>query len=296
MTLTEARSPQDLDSIWNFSKPGETEARFRALVPEAKGSQDQEFYLQLLTQIARAQGLQRRFEEAHQTLDRVQPALSSKTPVAEVRYALERGRVMNSSKRPQEALPLFAKAFDLASARGFDSLAVDAAHMVAIAEPDSDKQMQWNLRAASIAEKSKDQKARDWLGSLYNNMGWTYHDSGRPSEALEVFKKALAFRESKGEPTSIRVAKWSIARTYRSMKRYEEALKIQTSLEGELERVGETDGYVFEELGELYLVTSKAELAKKYFALAYRELSKDEWVKANDAPRLKRVKELGGVK
>jgi len=146
-------------------------------------------------------------------------------------------------------------------------------------------------KALAIAEKSDDQKARDWLGSLYNNMGWTFHDSGKLDDALEMFSKALDVREKKGDGTNIRVAKWNVARTYRSMKRLDEALKIQTNLEKEYEKTGKPSGYVFEELAELNLLAGKSEMAKKYFALAYAELSKDEWLKANEAKRLERLKE-----
>jgi tetratricopeptide (TPR) repeat protein len=288
-----AKGLPEFDKLWNYDKPKETETVFRNLIPNAISAKDKDYLLQLRTQIARTEGLQRKFDEAHHTLDGVQKELDSHTSVAEVRYLLERGRVFNSSKKADQALPLFVKAYDFAVARHQDNFAVDAAHMVAIAEPDSAKQNEWNLKALAIAEKSNDKIARDWLGSLYNNMAWTYHDSGKLNEALDLFKKALVFREAKGEPSSIRIAKWSVARTYRSMKKYEEALKIQSELETEFNKLPEKDGYVFEELGELYLGLSKADLSKKYFALAYDELSKDEGLKANEAKRLQRMKELG---
>ena len=79
------------------------------------------------------------------------------------------------------------------------------------------------------------------------------------------------------------------------MKRYDEALAIQIALEKEFERAGDKDGYVFEELGELYLATAKADQSKRYFSLAYQELSKDEWFKTNEAKRLQRIKELSGL-
>lgn len=295
MSSAQATQLMDFDLLWNYNKPAETEAKFRELLPRAKLSKDHDYYLSLLTQIARTQGLQRKFDEAHKTLDEVKSGLSSETPKAEIYYFIERGRVYNSSKKAQEALPLFKKSFDLAVSRGQDNLAVDAAHMIAIAEPNTEKQLEWNLKAMAIAEKSKDPKARDWLGSLYNNMGWTYHDSGQFEKALEIFKKAVVFRESKGEVSSIRIAKWCVARALRSLKKYDEALKIQMALEKDFEKSGEKDGYVFEELGELYLATSKTDLAKKYFAMAYAELLKDEWFKANEAKRLQRIKELSGV-
>jgi tetratricopeptide (TPR) repeat protein len=289
-----AKALPEFDKLWNYDKPDQTEQKFRELIPVAKESKDKDYLLQLMTQIARTEGLQRKFDTAHRTLDGVQKELDSQTQVAEIRYYLERGRVFNSSKRGDQALPLFLKAYDLSTARHQDNLTVDSAHMVAIAETQDDKKMEWNLKAMSVAEKSKDQKARVWLGSLYNNMAWTYHDSGKFNDALDLFKKALAIREAKGEPSTVRVAKWSVARTYRSIKRYDEALKIQLALEEEFDKLPEKDGYVYEELGELYLVLSKSDLSKKYFGLAYDKLSKDEWFKANEARRLQRIKELGG--
>lgn len=295
MAQADAKTLTDFDKLWNFSQPAETESKFKDLIAEAKKSKDTDYYLQLLTQIARTQGLQRKFDEAHKTLDEVQTALGPQTQKAEVRYWLERGRVFNSSKKAEQAMPAFIKSFDLASGRGFENWAVDAAHMIAIAETQPEKQIEWNLKALSTAEKSKDQKARDWLGSLYNNLGWTYHDAGQFEKALDFFQKALVFRQLKEDSSAIRIAKWAVARTYRSMKKYDEAIAIQTDLEKEFEKIGEKDGYVFEELGELHLATAKSALSKKYFASAYQELSKDAWFKDNEAKRLQRMKELAGL-
>lgn len=285
----------NFDKLWDYSQPAETEKKFRALLPESIESKNKEYFLQLLTQIARTEGLQRKFDDAHRTLDEVQQKLDATTPIAEIRYFLEKGRVYNSSKKSDQALPLFSQAHELSTTRNQDNLAIDAAHMIAIAETGPEKQMEWNLKALAIAEKSTDSQARGWLGSLYNNIGWTYHDTGKYEEALALFKKALSFRESQGEPSTIRVAKWCLGRTYRSLKKYDSALEIQLALEKEFDQLPEKDGYVFEELGELYLSTSIPNLSKKYFAFAYGELSKDEWFKANESTRLQRIKELGGA-
>ena len=56
----------DFDALWDYDHPDQTEAKFREILlqfPENTRS-----FLELLTQIARAQGLQRKFEHAHQTL------------------------------------------------------------------------------------------------------------------------------------------------------------------------------------------------------------------------------------
>lgn len=284
----------EFDKLWNYSKPSETEAHFRKLLPQFEASGDKDLYLQLLTQIARSQGLQKKFSEAHKTLDVVKAELTAKAPCAEVRYFLERGRLFNSSKGAPKALPLFKQSYELAIQRKMDAFAVDAAHMMAIAEKDKARQLEWNLKALSLAENSKEPKAQEWLGSLYNNLGWTYHESGDFNQALILFKKAVSFREQRGDHEATRVAKWCVARTYRSLKRFEEALQIQVELEKELEKVGSKDGYVYEELAELYLVTGKTDLSKIYFGKAYQELSKDQGLQQTESQRLERMKKQSG--
>src|SRR5574341_847248 len=93
----------DFDSLWDYSDPHQTEIRFREIllqVPEQNHA-----YLELLTQIARAQGLQRKFDRAHQTLDQVERRLGKYASRARVRYLLERGRTLNSSGNPDAARP-----------------------------------------------------------------------------------------------------------------------------------------------------------------------------------------------
>lgn len=54
----------DFDSLWDYNHPAETERRFRELLPVATSSADRSYCAQLLTQIARTLGLQRRFDES----------------------------------------------------------------------------------------------------------------------------------------------------------------------------------------------------------------------------------------
>jgi tetratricopeptide (TPR) repeat protein len=295
-TEKEIRSLPDFDAWWDYNDPAGTEVKFRELLPKTRESQDKSYYAQLLTQIARTEGLQRKFDDAHRTLDSVEAMLIDEMKVAKIRYLLERGRVYNSSGSPDTSKPLFLQAWELGVADQQDFYAVDAAHMLAIVEPP-EKQLGWAEKAMSVAEKSQDERARNWLGSLYNNTGWTYHDLSQYDKALDMFEKALKFREEKKDEEGIRVAKWTVARTYRSLGRIEEALQIQRELEKEIEEKGiEHDGYVFEEIAECLLHLEKKEEAQKYFGLAYDLLSKDPWLSANQSDRLQRLKELGEVK
>jgi tetratricopeptide (TPR) repeat protein len=283
----------DFDKLWDYSHPEVSERRFRELLPAALDSLDISYLSQLLTQIARSEGLQRKFQNAHQTLDRVDKALPKADGRTLIRYLLERGRVYNSSGNVEDAKRLFLQAFDLAVKSKEEFYAVDAAHMVAIVE-SPENQLEWNLRALELAENSTDERARNWKGSLYNNLGWTYFDQGDYQEALFMFEKALDFRTQQGDAGNIGVARWCIAKTLRMMGHTEESLDMQQKLFEEYQSAGKRSGFVYEEIAECMLVLGREMEAEGWFAAAYNELSKDPTV-ANDGDRLVRMKTLGKV-
>ncbi|MBX7131844.1 MAG: tetratricopeptide repeat protein [Fimbriimonadaceae bacterium] len=274
----------EIDALWDFSDPAATEVRFREALIHAESP---EIRAEISTQIARTLGLQRRFDEAQQVLDALDPEATS--PRVAVRRLLEQGRVLNSSGRKQEAIAPFQLALDLAAKEpGMDYYAVDAAHMLGIATEGS-ASLEWNLRAIDMAKASPDPRAQKWLGSLLNNTAWSLHDLGRLEEAHAMFVDALAFREQHGTEETIRIAKWSVARALRSLGRFDNALAIQN----ELAAAGHDDGYVAEELGELWLAKGEPERAKPYFQAAFAKLSQDPWLSANEPDRLARLKSLG---
>lgn len=279
----------DFDTLWDYSDPHKTETRFREILLQVP--ENDPAYLELLTQIARSQGLQQKFDKAHQTLDQVERRLGDYATRAKVRYYLERGRVFNSSGHPDEARPFFEQALDMAKGLSEDFYAVDALHMLAIVAPPASS-LDLNLLAIQFAEASDQDKARSWLGSLYNNTGWSYHELGDYESALDMFQKAEAIRRLKGSVNEIRIAQWCVARSLRSLKRIEEALSTQMTLKDEYEAAGDSDGYVFEELGECLLALDRAQEAQPYFAKAYESLAQDAWLAEKEPGRLARLKEL----
>ena len=78
----------DFDSLWDYDHPDVTERKFRELLPAAVDSHDLSYLAMLLTQIARAEGLQRKFDDAHETLDRVEKVLLEVDNRAKVRICL----------------------------------------------------------------------------------------------------------------------------------------------------------------------------------------------------------------
>ena len=281
-----------IDSLWNYENPAESEITFLNTLELYATKAPVQYKIELLTQVARAQGLQRKFKDAFGTLEDAQKALKPGMDRAQIRILLEKGRLFNSSQKPAEARPLFLKAWELALAAKEDGLALDAAHMMGIIAPP-DKQLDWNLKALKIAESSSSKSLKGWLGPLYNNIGWTYHDQEKYPEALEMFQKGLKWRNDIGDIPGARIAEWTVARTYRSLGRIDEALSIQKKLESGFSSPEiKPDGYVYEELGELYLLKNDPQAAAGYFKKAFDILSQDPWLQANESSHLQRLKKL----
>jgi tetratricopeptide (TPR) repeat protein len=176
--LTQAR----LDELWDFDNPAESEKRFRAelLLADPRSAIAGE----LATQLARARGLQSDFAEAEQILS----GIASSDPAVLVRVLLERGRVLNSSGRAREAVPLFEEALLIAAAEGDDFLTVDAAHMLAIADPA--RSAAWTARALETVDETEDPRTKQWSVGLHNNRGWALAASGDLAAALVEFELA----------------------------------------------------------------------------------------------------------
>jgi tetratricopeptide (TPR) repeat protein len=276
--------PVDVIAMWDFDHPEVSEERFRAALAGAAGVSGEDAAV-LRTQLARALGLRRRFDESAAELDAVEAA-SDLTPLAKVHLDLERGRLLNSSGHRDEAGPHFRAALEEAERASLDHLAADAAHMMAIIEP-GEGGIEWAERALAIAEASDDPRARKWIGSVTHNLGWTLHDLGRFDEAVAHWRRALEFREEQGDAELIRIGRWTVARGLRSLGRYDEALAIQREL-----AQGPSDGYVDEELGELLLALGRPAEAGPHFARAHEALSADAWLVANEPDRLKRLSDL----
>jgi tetratricopeptide (TPR) repeat protein len=284
----------NFDEWWDYNKPQETEQIFREVLPLAEESTNVAYYIELLTQIARAQGLQGNFGQGHETLDRARKLLDPTFQRPRVRYLLERGRLYNSSQNPDDAAPLFLEAFDVALEAGEESLAVDAAHMIAIVKP-LDQKLEWNLRAMEIAETASEEKARGWLGSLYNNIGYTYLEQKAYDSALAYFEKLLAFCIERDDDTFAAIASWFIAKTYRLMGDPEAALARQLALLEQQDAAGEKSAYTYEELGECYLALGDDDNRRKFFALAYDAFLSDpqyNFVVRYEKDRIDRLKEL----
>ncbi|MGG2357339.1 hypothetical protein, partial [Salmonella enterica] len=85
------------------------------------------------------------------------------------------------------ALWEFNEALKAAEVVGDDFHTVDTMHMLAIVA-NTEEAIAWNDRAIKLAQTTINERARGWLGSLYNNQGWAYFDKGDYSTAMDIFE------------------------------------------------------------------------------------------------------------
>ncbi|NNE08864.1 MAG: tetratricopeptide repeat protein, partial [Gemmatimonadetes bacterium] len=249
------------------------------------------------TQIARAEGLQSKFDDAGATLARVLAVGGALSPRAGIRYELEKGRLLNSSGDAEKSRAHFERALALAEQSGEEFFAIDAAHMMGIVAPP-DAQLDWNERALAMAGASDNPVARKWIGSLYNNIGYTYMEQGEYELALVNFRKLQEFCAETGNESFGAVARWFTGKTYRLQGKTEKALAVQQELLAAEEEAGAAGAFTLEEIAECHLALGGEEQARRYFLLTHEALHGDEqykWVLDSDKERVARIRELAGL-
>ena len=194
---------ETLDRLWKQKDPGLSEQRVRDALADPAYDADEK--AELATQLGRAIGLQGRYEEADELLDSVD---GEEEPTVGVRILLERGRVLNSSGHAAMAVPLFEQAAELGDHLGEEYLAVDALHMLAIA--DSAHAELWTKSAIEYASTAHDPHTRRWMVALHHNLGWALHGAGRFTEALVEFQLAEQWAERAGTPAQQQHAREAI--------------------------------------------------------------------------------------
>jgi tetratricopeptide (TPR) repeat protein len=97
-----------------------------------------------------------------------------------------------------------------------------------------------NHKAIELARTSKDEWARRWIGSLYNNIGWACFEVGEHDEALEYFESALLARYEFGQEERVSEAKWCIGHTLLALDRMKDATDLHLDMGG----IGDSEGEV----------------------------------------------------
>jgi tetratricopeptide (TPR) repeat protein len=252
-----------LRPLWDFDDLDGSEQRFQQQFEQGNSDAGR---AEVLTQLARVQGLRSEFDECARLLDEAE-ALAGSSPVAKIRIELERGRMFRSSGDLEAALPLFQSAFTRACNENEYYLAGDAAHMCAIAVTDRDAMEDWTQRGLELGRRESE--AAYWAGPLLNNLGWAYYDTGDYERALELFQRALAARERDREnENAIAWARYGVGQTLRMLERAEEAIAMLEQAVAWAERSGTPEPSFHEELAEDYAAFGRADEAREHAARA----------------------------
>jgi tetratricopeptide (TPR) repeat protein len=232
-----------LRRLWDFTDLDATEQRLRAALREETSDPGR---AEVLTQLARIEGLHSRLDEANRLLVEAE-ALAGASEVARVRVLLERGRVLRLSGDLDAALPLFEEAFEAALAAGQDFIAGDAAHMAALAGD----MLAWTERGLEVAHGSP--AAAYWVGTLKNNLGWWHAQRGEHTESLAAYRGSLeAYEQNARYPYPREVARVGVARALRNLGRTKEALPLLEQAVAWAQAAGHPDRTFHNELAAAY--------------------------------------------
>lgn len=278
-----------LREFWDFDDLAATEGRLRDQLARETTDQGR---AEVLTQLARVRGLHGDFDAGERLIEEAE-ATAGDGQIALAYVELERGRLRRSSGNVEASLPLFESAF----ARSLEALhyfiAVDAAHMAALASPDREGIVAWTERGVELAESHA--SARYWLGPLLNNLGWEYYEASDYELALDAFQRALAAREADPESRApIEIARYAVGKTLRALGRSAEAVPLlQQATTWPIES-GAPDGWFHEELAEEYAAVGRDDEVHEHARLALPLLLDADPSFAEDAERSVRLRQLAG--
>ena len=274
-----------LRPLWDFNDLDLSEQRF---TEQLNREADEAGRAEVLTQLARVEGLRGRFDRCGDLLDEAELS-GAGGALVDVRLALERGRMLRSSGDPAAAYPLFVTAFERGVAAHEDYLAADAAHMAALAAPDHEGFVAWTTRGIELGEREP--AAAYWRGPLLNNLGWALHERGEHDEALTVFERALAVREEDpANEYAIEIARYAVAIELRALGRAAEAAAQAERAVAWSLHSGHEDPYFHEELAEDYAALGQVQDAANQARRALELFGSD----ATPAQRT-RLEELSGA-
>jgi tetratricopeptide (TPR) repeat protein len=247
-----------LRRLWDFGDLDLSERRF---TEQLEHEVDDAGRAEVLTQLARIEGLRGAFDRSGDLLDEA-ARLGAGSALVEIRVSLERGRLLRSSGDPAATYPFFVSAFERAAGAGEYYLAGDAAHMAALAAPHDEDFRAWTTRGIELGEREP--AAAYWRGPLLNNLGWTLHERGAHDEALSAFERALAVREEDADEYAVELARYAVAGALRSLGRPAEAAPLaERAVEWSL-RSGRDAPYFHQELAEDYAALGRMQEAAEH--------------------------------
>jgi tetratricopeptide (TPR) repeat protein len=302
---------ENFDEIWGqLGDPALVEQRFLELLPQAFALESKSIYLQMLSQLALAQACQKKFDQAHATLDQAELLLSPGYELAHVRILCERGRTFQQAGDIAQARIYFENSYEMSVQYNFDKQTINAAHMIAIVVQNSAEKIAWNRKALDLAMSSDDVSAQSWKGPLFNNLGANYLEIKYYEHALQMFQLALAeFEKDSVYHSHVRFAQFRVAQVLRMLEKYEQALELLLPQLQEYDPLAVTGqfglpqemfvmmrGWLYEELAIVFAALQDTNASQKYAQLALQDLAGNGMFVTTDPTAHERIEKLQNLK
>ena len=280
--------PDRLRALWDFDDLDASGSRLSAQLAEESTPAGR---AEVLTQLARVEGLRGNFDEGERLIEEAEP-LAGSSELARARVDLERGRLRRSSGNPTVAYPLFVSAYALADEAHELFVAADAAHMAALTAPDDAAFSDWTQRGIELLEGAEPAD-RYWLGPLLNNLGWHHFGAGAYEQALDAFERALSERERNLDDRSENeLALYAVAKTLRVLRRPQEGVPLLERAIASADAEGRQDGWLEEELAETCAALGRTSEAREHAGRALMLLRGQDSDLELDGERGSRLREL----
>lgn len=262
----EALSPgllAETDAAFRAQADPELRARYTAVAELAAAEGQRDVQIQALAQVARSFSLEGDLVAARVWLDLAATRATEDLPPSWARYLGVRGILEREEGDRATAQATFEEMYRFSLEHELYHQAVDAAHHVAIVAPP-EGQIEWANRGIAAAEASGEE---GWLGPLWNNLAWTYHEQGRLNEALDALIKAQGYHHSHGSANSALIADRFVGQLHRELGQLEEARALLVPGAEEARRRHDADpsevnaenlGMALWELGELAAAEGQA--------------------------------------
>jgi len=249
---------------------------FESISEDAFAAGDTTAYVQACAMRARSHLAVNKKEEGREWLALAADHADAADPIAWTSYLGARGRFEWQDGDLETATATFRGMFDYCQERDMWEKAVDAAHMVALTGP-AEERYDWGLRGIDMAERGG---MEGWLGPLWNNLGWEYHDAGRYEESLEALEKAREYHYKGGNDIPKLIADYSVAHVERMLGRLDESEAGMRAVHEWAESLhADGEGEAIEwlgmsrwELGEIALARGERETALELMTAALGEL------------------------
>ncbi len=234
--------------------------------------------IQAFSQVSRCFSLLGNLKKGKTWLNKARIIATSNYPKGWARYLGVKGRFGIEENEIENAVTTFNNMYDFSTHHKLYNYAIDAAHMLALLGT-KEHQIKWALKGIKEANIYHEYK---WLGALWNNLGWAYHDIGEHEKSLEALKKAREYHRKYSNEKAILIADWSVGCLLRKLGRVEEAEKLFKPVLEKSKHLGDVEwiGLTIQELGEIEIIRGNFILGLSYLKQSQKYLEEakmPEW-------------------